>query len=192
MQRTLKFAHTIGAIGLMGAMASLLAMLAILPDPASSNTTDLARYAGMREAMHVISQYILIPSLGLTLVAGLFSIAANRIFQNAGWAMLKLVTGIVMFEWTLIGIDGPMRREADLSAQALVGAVDVADLGVTIDRVWWSLWVLIAIAVLNVVLGIWRPKLKRKDHFAKDPSSRREPPEQKPDPESAHPGVRQS
>ena len=81
--------------------------------------------------------------------------------------MLKLVTGIVMLERPLIGIDGPMQREAELSAGVLAGTVDVAELGATIDRVWWSMWILLAVATLNVALGIWRPKLKRKNHFAK-------------------------
>lgn len=154
-----------GAIGLMGAMVSLLILLSTLPEP-----TALIEYATLRDVMAKISAWVLVPSLGLTLVAGLFSIAATKAFQNSGWAMIKLVTGIVMFEWTLIAIDGPMRREAELTAAVLAGTGNVAELGATIDRVWWSMWVLLAIATLNVVLGIWRPKLKRKNHFAKSKS----------------------
>jgi hypothetical protein len=34
------------------------------------------------------------PSLALTLIAGLLAIAVNRAFHNAGWAWAKLATGI--------------------------------------------------------------------------------------------------
>ena len=146
-----------GAIGLMGAMASLVVLFTVLPPPAA-----LSGYALIRTAMGAIAAWIVLPSLALTLVAGLFSMAVNRAFHNAGWAWVKLATGILMFEGCLVYVQGPMRREAELSAAALTGAADPALLGLTVAAEGNSLWVLLAVAIVNVALGVWRPRLTRR------------------------------
>lgn len=145
-----------GAIGLMGAMASLLVMLNVVPSPAS-----LSGYALMRGAMGAVATWIFLPSLALTLLAGLLAVA-QRAFHNAGWAWLKLATGILMFEGGLVYVQGPMQQEADLSAGALAGQVDPATLAGSIGAERNTLWVLLAVATANVVLGIWRPRLMRR------------------------------
>ncbi len=157
MRRFLKFLHTIGAIGLMGAMVSLLVMMGTLPDP----DTQLAEYAAMREAMRAVSQTILTPSLGITIVAGLFSMAATPAFHNSGWVLAKLATGVIMFEWSLIAIDGPIRREAEMSARFLAGEAGGA-LSLDAQNVGLSIWVLLFVAVLNVGLGVWRPRFRSR------------------------------
>ena len=93
--------------------------------------------------------------------AGLLAIAVNRAYQSAGWAWAKLATGILIFEWGFAGIQGPMQQEAELSARALAGEVDVTTLAQSLDAEQGSLWVLLAIATANVALGIWRPRLTR-------------------------------
>lgn len=145
-----------GAIGLMGAMASLLVLLAVAPPPAS-----LAEYAVIRGAMGAVATWIFLPSLGLTLVAGLLAIAVNRGYHNAGWAWLKLATGLLVFEFGFAGVQGPMQEEAEQSAKALAGQVDPATLAGSLGAETGSLWVMLAIATVNVVLGIWRPRLTR-------------------------------
>lgn len=156
MRRLLKFLHTMGAIGLTGAMACLLVMLDATPPPSS-----LAEYARMRGAMGDIATWIFFPSLGLTLVAGLLAIGLNRAFHNAGWAWIKLATGILVFESGFVGVLGPMQEEARRSADALAGRLDPATLtgGLTAER--GTLWVLLGVATLNVVLGVWRPRITR-------------------------------
>ena len=154
MQRLVKFLHTMGAIGLMGAMACLLVLLSFLPEP-----TSVAEYARMRIAMGGIAQWIFLPSLALTLIAGLLALAVNQAYQNAGWALVKLATGILLFEYGFVAVQGPMEHEAALSAKALVQKIDVAMLGNTVDAERNSLWVLFAIATVNVVLGVWRPRI---------------------------------
>src|SRR5215475_11096370 len=94
IRRLMKFLHTMGAIGLMGAMVCLVVLLAWTPSPAS-----LAEYALIRGAMGSIATWVFMPSLALTLVAGLLAIGVNRAFHNAGWAWIKLATGILVFEW---------------------------------------------------------------------------------------------
>ena len=153
MRRLMKFLHTIGAIGLMGAMACLLVLLSFAPAP-----TQLSEYALLRGAMGGIAHYILLPSLALTLVAGLLAMALNPGYQNAGWALVKLATGIVVFEWGFVGVQGPMQEQAEQSALVLAGQADPATLAAQLSAEQGSLWILLGIAALNVVLGVWRPK----------------------------------
>ena len=156
MRRLMKFMHTIGAIGLTGAMACLLVLLSFTPAPAS-----LSEYAVMRAAMGGIATWIFLPSLALTLVAGLLAMGVNRAFQSAGWAWAKLASGILVFEWGFAAIQGPMQQEAELSARALAHEVDPGTLAASLGPEWKSLWIMLAIATANVVLGIWRPRLTR-------------------------------
>ncbi|GJD78873.1 hypothetical protein GCM10007886_41520 [Methylobacterium gregans] len=147
-----------GAIGLMGAMAALLVLLALAPLP----RTALDSYALMRGAMGAVATWIFLPSLALVLLSGLLAIAFNRAFHNAGWAFLKLATGILVFEGGFVGIQGPMQEEARRSAAALAGTVDPATLAQSLGAERGTLWVLLAVATANVVLGIWRPRLIRR------------------------------
>lgn len=153
MRRLLKFAHTMGAIGLMGAMACLLVLLYITPPP-----SELQQYALMREAMARIATWIFLPALALTLIAGLLAIAFNKAFHNVGWPWAKALSGILIFEYGFIGVQGPMQQEAELSARAIAGAVPVAELAASLSAERMSLWILLAVATANVVLGIWRPR----------------------------------
>jgi hypothetical protein len=167
MKRLLKFMHTLGAIGLMGAAACLLVMLRVLPDPSA-----LAEYAQMRAAMAAVSGWVLFPALALTLFAGLLAIAATKGFQDAGWVWVKLGTGILVFEMGLVGVDGPMKKEAALAAEVLAGGAEAvsaeagapvaASLGATVGSEAATLWLLLAISAANVALAIWRPRLLRR------------------------------
>jgi hypothetical protein len=152
----MKFMHTMGAIGLISAMACLLVLLSFTPAPAS-----LSEYALMRAAMAGIATCIFLPSLGLTLIAGLLAIAVNRGYHSAGWAWAKLLSGVLVFEWGFAAIQGPMQQEAELSARALAHEVDPGTLGTSLGAEWNSLWIMLAIATANVTLGIWRPRLIR-------------------------------
>jgi len=156
MRRFLKFLHTMGAIGLMGAMACLLVLMSFAPPPAS-----LSGYALIHGAMAAIATWILFPSLALTLISGLLAIAANRAFHNAGWAWVKLATGILMFEGGFAYALGPIQEEAERSANALAGKLDPAALTGSYGAEQNSLWVLLAVSAANVILGIWRPRLTR-------------------------------
>ncbi|CAO4165661.1 hypothetical protein [Methylorubrum populi] len=156
MRRLLKFLHTMGAVGLMGAMACLLVLLSLTPPRES-----LAGYALMRGAMGAVATWIFLPSLALTLVAGLLAVALHRGFLEAGWAWVKLATGVLVFEGGFVGIQGPMQEEARRSAAALAGQIDPATLTGALAAERNTLWVLLAIAILNVVLGIWRPRILR-------------------------------
>jgi hypothetical protein len=152
----MKFMHTIGAVGQMGAMACLLVLLSFVPAP-----TSLSEYSLICGAMGGIATWIFLPSLGLVLVTGLLAIALNRAYQSAGWAWAKLFSGILVFEWGFAAVQGPMQQEAEQSARALAHEVDPATLAASLGVEWKSLWVLLAVATANVILGIWRPRLTR-------------------------------
>lgn len=157
MRFFLKFLHTLGAAGLMGAMAALLLLSITAAPPAS-----LIAYSATRQAMAAISTWIFMPSLGLTLIAGLLAIGFNRAFHNAGWAWIKAASGILLFESGFVGVAGPMQQEAALSAKLLVAQGDVSRLGASLHAEQTTLWVLLGVATFNVAFGIWRPRLQRR------------------------------
>lgn len=155
MRRTLEFLHTIGAIGLMGAVACELVLAGVAPPP-----TAVAGYAAVRSAMGAIATWIFLPALGLTLVAGLFAMALTNAYQNAGWAWVKLATGVLIFEG-FVHVQGDMQAEAGRSVAALAGHIDPATLGGSLGAERITLWLVLAVATANVALGIWRPRLTR-------------------------------
>jgi hypothetical protein len=168
MRRLVKFLHTMGAIGLMGAMAALIILVVLMPEP-----TALEAYATHRAIMGKIAEWLLLPSLGVVLFTGLWSMAITRAFLHAGWVWVKLATGILVFKGVMISIQGPAEQEAILSAQALSGTVDPAQLGQRIGEEWGVLWVMMVVAVANVVLGVWRPRMSKKHRQARRKVARR-------------------
>jgi hypothetical protein len=156
LRQLLKFLHTMGAIGLLGAISCLLVLLNVAPSPRS-----LAAYASTRGAMDSIAAWIFLPSLGVTLIAGLVAIAYSRAYHNAGWAWAKALSGVLLFESGFVGVVGPMRQEAERSAAALAGQVDPATLAASLTAERNTLWILLAVSVFNVAFGIWRPRLTR-------------------------------
>ncbi len=144
-----------GAIGLMGAMASLLVLISLSPPPAS-----LAGYALMHGAMAEIVAWIFFPSFALTLISGLLAIAVNPAFHNAGWAWVKLASGILIFAGSLHAL-APIQEEAEQSASAVAGQLDPATITASSGAEQGTLWVLLAVSTANVVLGVWRPRLTR-------------------------------
>jgi uncharacterized membrane protein YgdD (TMEM256/DUF423 family) len=154
MARLSKFLHTVGAIGLAGAMVSLLAMLVALPE-----TTAVASYASVRAAMRAVADYVLLPALALTILSGFLSFAMNQAYMNSGWAIAKLASGIVLFEGTLVAVHGPARRAAEQSAKALADGKPEVVLSGTMSNEWLGISVVLAVAIANVALGVWRPRI---------------------------------
>ncbi len=167
MRRFVKFLHSMGAIGLMGAMAALIILLVLVPD-----TDELAAYARHREIMGKIAEWLLLPSLALVLVSGLWSMALTNGFINAGWVWLKLIMGVLVFKGVLLSIQGPAEGEAKLSAAVLAGDADPGLLGMRLGEEWGVLWVMMAISVANIVLAIWRPRFSKEHRKARAAAKR--------------------
>jgi hypothetical protein len=158
MRQFLKFLHELGAIGMLGALAAHLVLLV--------NAAGLppAEYAAVRLGIVAISKWILVPSLGLVLVSGLLAMSAHPPFFSAGWALLKLVLGVAMFEGTLITVQASARRAAEFAVQAAAGGeIDAARMAEAVRSEWIGLWVIGSLLVLNVVLAVWRPRLSRRN-----------------------------
>ena len=111
--------------------------------------------------MSVIGTWVFLPSLGVTLISGLLSIAATPAYHNAGWAWVKAVSGILMFESGFMGVLGPLQQEAERASAALAAKADPATLAHSISSERNTIAILIVIAVFNVAFGIWRPRLTR-------------------------------
>jgi hypothetical protein len=156
MRQFLKFLHTLAAAGMIGALTSHIILLTLMPEP-----TSLEQYAALRQGIGAIGKWLLFPSLGLVLVSGLLAMAFSGNYHNAGWAWMKLGLGVVTFEGTLLTVQGPAIRAAEASAKALAGALDPREIDAMVRGEWNSLWVILAIAIANVILGIWRPRFSR-------------------------------
>jgi hypothetical protein len=144
-----------GAIGLMGAIACLLVLMSFTPA-----RTSLAQYAMMLRGMADIAGWIFLPSLTLTLIAGLLAIAVNPAYHEAGWAWAKAATGILIFEGGVHAL-GLIQDEAKRSLSALAGQLDTATIMGLVQAERNTLWVMLAVTTANVLLGIWRPRLPR-------------------------------
>ena len=154
MRRWLKALHEIAAIGVAGTLAACLVLVATSPGDSP------VAYAAVRSAIDALVKWLLVPSLALVLVSGLLAIAFNRAYHDAGWAWLNALTGITIFEGTLLTIAASARRAAEMSAAAASGAPpEPGQLAAVLRTEWGGLWMILAVALANVALAIWRPRL---------------------------------
>ena len=147
-RRSLKALHEIAALGLGGGLAACL-VINLAPAGASP-----AKFIAAREAFDAIASYVLVPSLAVILVSGLLAIAATRGFHDAGWAWVKALLGISLFEATLLTV-GASRHSTELVA----AAADPMLLAKMLTSERNTLLLLIGICVANILLAVWRPKL---------------------------------
>lgn len=151
MRRFLKFLHTAVGAGLMGAVAALAAAL-MAGHTAQSTPETLA----VLRAMSNIAAWIIGPSLVLTVMSGLLAMVVTPAFQDAGWVWAKAATGILLLQAGLHVI-GPIQEETKHIAEGADGA-SVARL---VDAEINTLWLLLAVSVANIALGVWRPRLPK-------------------------------
>lgn len=147
-RRTLKALHELATIGVGGGLVTVLVI------GMTVDATSAEAFTTSRQVIVAIANYILLPSMGIVLISGLLAIAFNRGFHNAGWAWLKLLLGISVFEATLLTI-GASSRVAELTA----AQSDPELLASMLRSERNTLWILIGLCVANVVLAVWRPSL---------------------------------
>jgi uncharacterized membrane protein len=155
--KTLKFLHVISSTGFCAALLSLLILHASLPE-----TAEVEKFATLRITMGNVGKWLLLPSAALVLVSGLLSMALTDAFKSAGWVWAKLATGVLVFEGTLAAVQAPMERAARNAQLALEGEFDLGSLGTTLVSEWYSIWVIIGIAIVNIILGVYRPRFSRR------------------------------
>ncbi len=158
LRQVLKILHEVGSIGVMGSFAAYLVLVVTAPDPA----TSLVAYAAVRQGIAQITRLILVPSLALVLITGLLAIAANRALHSAGWAWVKALLGVSVFEGTLLTVGAGARRASELAALAVAGQPDPAELALVLHGEWGGLWLLLLLSLANIVLAVWRPRFGRR------------------------------
>ncbi len=143
-----KALHDIAAIGFGGGLAACLVINWL------SGRVSSSEFSGLRHAYSAIAQYVIIPSMAVVVVSGLIALAATRAYMDAGWAWVKALLGLSVFEATLVVV-GSSSNQAELVAAA--ANPTVLDALLRAERN--TLWLLIAVSVVNVVLAVWRPRL---------------------------------
>ena len=154
MRKTLKFFHTLASCGLIGALLGYMLVLVYTPHDTP------AKFAGMRQTIGVLCNYLLLPSLAVALITGLLSMAVHRPFQEKRWAWIKALLGLSMFEATLGIIQSKANYAAIVAAKIASGEAGAGALGSTLSSEWSSLGAIMALSIANIVLGVWRPALK--------------------------------
>lgn len=156
MRRLLKFLHSVASAGLIGGAAALVVLLMLMLTPASVGD---ASYAPIVIGMSKLGAWVIGPSVVLTVVTGLLAMLAHPPFQDAGWVWVKAATGILVL---LAGLHiiGPLQEEAARAVRGLATSAD-ANTARTFESEIATAWVLLGVSVVNIALGVWRPRLPR-------------------------------
>lgn len=172
MRKTVKILHTVSGSGLIGGLGAYMLLLVFAPQGTPEE------YADLRTIIVVLSTYLLLPSLALALITGLLSMVVHYPFREQGWAWVKAVTGILLFEGVLAIIGAKATYAAEVSRKIAEGTAAPNALHSLIQLEWGTLWVVMAITLVNVALGVWRPRLfaprVETNVTAEKPSSERE------------------
>lgn len=95
--------------------------------------------------------------MAVVAVSGLITLVATRAYMDAGWAWVKALLGLSVFEATLVVVSSS-NKEAEFTAAAASPAV----LDALLPAERNTLWLLIVLSIANVVLAVWRPRLTVK------------------------------
>jgi len=153
MRQSIKFLHTMGSCGLIGALLAYAAILAAAPQATAQS------YADMRQAVAAVSNYVLLPSLALSLLTGLVSMMVHKPFAATRWAWLKAALGLSMFEATLAIVQAKAASAAAAAAEIAAGGGDPDALASLISSERATIVVILALSSAQVALGVWRPLL---------------------------------
>lgn len=162
MRKLLKFGHSMTAITFLGSVVVLWVFHHYLPPPAEA----LEIYVAERQVMERVATLVMMPSLLVTLLFGLASFAVVPGYHGAPWAWAKLVTTVLMLEGSLLGIQSPIKREAELASAALIDVSLVGELALKLEAERGSLVLIGLVATANVALGVWRPKFRSRTKLA--------------------------
>lgn len=156
MRKTVKVLHTVASGGLVGGLVAYMILLVASPVGTPEAMVQL------RAEIAAVSNYLLLPSLGLALVSGLLSMIVHRPFLDQGWVWVKAGLGLLMFKGTLTIIGAKANYAATLTERIARGEAPADALNNILTLEWWTLVTVLAVAVANYVLGVWRPSFSRK------------------------------
>jgi uncharacterized membrane protein len=151
LRRAAKFLHEVASIGFGGGLAVCL----LINVSAKRALPD--EFMAARHVYASVAQYIVIPSMVIVVASGLIALAATRGFMDSGWAWVKALLGLSVFEATLMFV-GSSRHAAEIA----LAASDSAVLDALLRSERNTLLLLIVVTVVNVVLAVWRPSLVYK------------------------------
>ncbi len=157
-RKLLKTVHTLGSIGMGGGMVAYLVLISYGPEPALTAT-----FVEFREGIYALTRFVIMPSMVLVFMTGLFAMAVHYPFQNRWWVWIKAGSGLLVFEAVLASIDAPARRTAEALRGALDEGIGTASVDSLIVEHRGALWALLALIAVNVILGVWRPRFSRKE-----------------------------
>ena len=153
MRQAVKFLHTLASCGLIGALLGYMIVLIKAPQDTAF------KYADVRQTIDALCDYLLLPSLAITLVTGLLSMVVHRPFMDKRWVWAKTFLGLGMFESTLAIIQSKADYAAKISLKIAAGDAEPGAHNEILAHEWYSLSVIMALSVANIVLGVWRPRL---------------------------------
>ena len=160
MRKALKFLHSLASCGLLGALLGYMILLAVGPQDTPN------AYADLRQSINALCTYLLLPSLAVALVTGLLAMVVHQPFQSFRWVWVKALLGLAMFEATLAVIGAKADSAAKLSIRIAEGEIAADALAKVLAYEWHSLGILVALSLANIVLGVWRPSLKKRRRSA--------------------------
>jgi hypothetical protein len=152
MRKVLKFLHTLASCGLIGALCGNIVVLIFTPQATAQS------YADMRQTIHALSAYMLLPSLWIALLTGLLAMMVHKPFLDLRWVWIKAFLGLTLFEGTLAIVQSKAKAALEEAERIAAGAGDPASLASIIANEWMSLYAILALSTAQIALGIWRPR----------------------------------
>jgi uncharacterized membrane protein len=160
MRQSLKFLHTVATAVLVGALLlQLLVSLRYGLMPAAAEPAAAATRALLVDAV----RWLLGPSVVLVVVTGLLLMGLNRSFASAGWVWAKALLGLMLVK-TVITVCDPVARELLALGVSRLAAGDpgaLDELARLARMEWLGTWLAMALAVVAIALGIWRPRFNQ-------------------------------
>jgi uncharacterized membrane protein len=152
MRKSVKFIHTVGSCGLLGALLGYAIILIWAPQETARAAADT------RQTISVLCNYLLLPSLAISLVSGLMAMAVHRPFLDTRWVWFKAILGLSMFEATLAIIQSKANSAAAEAAKIVSGTGEPGAFAEVIANEWLALGGITALSFAQIALGVWRPR----------------------------------
>ena len=149
MKSMLKWLHLLGMVAYLGVTAVLVLL-------AGTATSAAAEGATLRRALVDVGTWVMVPGLLLTLVTGSLLVMVHRPFLEARWVWAKAVLGLFIGGTALVGLQPALKYAAAYNA---TGPYDVLVLVEALQAQASSAWTCVALSVMAIALGVWRPRL---------------------------------